>query len=120
MSAETGRVEIYIRAWPGLGRSARVSTNGGHSPQWSRDGRTLFYFWDGSLYSVSIAPGLAPDVGLPRRVVAARPMTESGTFYDVTADGRIVALQPVGDTDQNTLHVVLGWDRELAERMPVP
>ncbi len=120
VSSETGRDEIYIRSWPGLGRPERVSTDGGRHPQWSGDGRTLFYFWDDSLYTVSIAPPPDPDIGRPARVVAARPTRERGTFYDVTADGsRIVALQRERDTDQDTLHVVLGWDQELLARVPV-
>ena len=120
MSSETGRDEIYLRSWPGLGRPERVSTNGGRDPRWSGDGRTLFYFWDDSLYAVSITSPPDPAIGLPARVVGARPPREPGTFYDVTADGsRIVALQPERDTDPDTLHVVFGWDQELLARMPV-
>ena len=42
-SNETGRNEIYVRPFPGPGRSWQVSANGGNNVQWRRDGREVFY-----------------------------------------------------------------------------
>ena len=42
-SDESGRMEVYVRAWPSLGSKVSVSQNGGTEPAWSRDGRELFY-----------------------------------------------------------------------------
>jgi serine/threonine-protein kinase len=44
VSNESGRREVYVRPFPGPGPKRQVSTNGGTSPQWSRDGREIFYF----------------------------------------------------------------------------
>jgi serine/threonine protein kinase/sugar lactone lactonase YvrE len=42
-SNETGRDEVYVRPYPGPGKTTSVSTEGGSSPIWSSDGRKLFY-----------------------------------------------------------------------------
>jgi dipeptidyl aminopeptidase/acylaminoacyl peptidase len=42
-SNEAGRSEVYVRAFPGPGGKWEISTEGGSSPTWSRNGRQLFY-----------------------------------------------------------------------------
>ncbi|MGH9367650.1 MAG: protein kinase domain-containing protein, partial [Thermoanaerobaculia bacterium] len=41
-SDESGRLEVYVRAFPGPGGKWQVSTAGGGNPVWSRDGKELF------------------------------------------------------------------------------
>jgi Tol biopolymer transport system component/tRNA A-37 threonylcarbamoyl transferase component Bud32 len=43
-SDESGRNEIYVDSFPEPGKKARISANGGVAPEWSPDGRELFYF----------------------------------------------------------------------------
>src|SRR6185369_7434091 len=43
ISDETGRNEVYVQAFPGLGGKRIISTDGGTEPGWSRDGRTLTF-----------------------------------------------------------------------------
>jgi len=42
-SNESGRVEVYVRPFPGPGGKWQVSTDGGNLPMWSQAGRELFY-----------------------------------------------------------------------------
>jgi eukaryotic-like serine/threonine-protein kinase len=42
-SDESGKDEIYVRAFPGPGSKWQISTGGGSSPRWSRNGKELFY-----------------------------------------------------------------------------
>jgi Tol biopolymer transport system component len=42
-SDESGRFEVYIRAWPSAADRASVSVGGGMQPVWRRDGKELFY-----------------------------------------------------------------------------
>ena len=42
-SNETGRYEIYVRAFPAPGGAVPVSTAGGVYPRWSRDGKELYF-----------------------------------------------------------------------------
>ena len=74
-SDESGRFEVYLQSFPTLGNKVQVSTNGGFSPQWSGDGRELFFQSpDNAILSshVQTAPSLrfTPPVRLfriPRR-----------------------------------------------------
>jgi hypothetical protein len=40
---ETGRNEVVIQPFPGVGGKMQISVDGGTSPQWCRDGRELSY-----------------------------------------------------------------------------
>ena len=42
-SDESGRDEVYVRPYPGPGHAIQISTVGGSSPGWSRDGSEIFY-----------------------------------------------------------------------------
>ena len=39
----TGRFEVYVQRFPGLGDRWAISANGGQAPTWAPDGRALFY-----------------------------------------------------------------------------
>ncbi len=47
-SNESGRFEVYVRPFPGSGGRWQISTAGGYSPEWSPNGRELFYRGTGS------------------------------------------------------------------------
>ena len=117
-SNETGQAEVCLQSWPALGRPELISTDGGRFPRWSPDGRTVFYQRDDGVYAVNVGPG--PDIGLPERHVASLPMREIQPSFDVTADGRVVALLPEQDVGERTLNIVLNWFEELKTRVPLP
>jgi eukaryotic-like serine/threonine-protein kinase len=70
VSDESGRSEVYVRAFPDPTGVWQVSTAGGEAPRWSGDGRELFYLapggmvmavpidTDGSRFSLGIAKAL--------------------------------------------------------------
>jgi Tol biopolymer transport system component len=43
VSEESGRAEVFVPEFPGLGQRTQISSNGGNTPRWSRDGVELFY-----------------------------------------------------------------------------
>ncbi|MEK7855759.1 MAG: hypothetical protein AAB288_06690, partial [Acidobacteriota bacterium] len=43
MSDESGRFEIYVRAFDGSSGKRQISLNGGGGPRWSRDGKNIFF-----------------------------------------------------------------------------
>ena len=43
MSSESGPFEVYVRPFPGPGGKWQISTGGGRLPEWSRNGKELFY-----------------------------------------------------------------------------
>jgi hypothetical protein len=126
-SNESGRYEIYVRAFPGPGGRYAVSTDGGDIPAWSKDGRRLLYVRDGTnLMMVDVAekpefsaspprllvtsPFLVPRT-IGSRAAAARP-------FDIAADGRLLIVR-AEDTDiqGSTVRVILNLDQDIRRRL---
>jgi hypothetical protein len=118
-SAESGRREVYVRAFPPATGKWQVSTDGGQFPVWRADGKELFYVsLDSRMMSVEVAARESFHAGLPRALFTgirfARPghtrATESVRNYDVTADGQrfLISESPEG-ADGGRLMVVENW-----------
>jgi len=125
-SDETGQQEVYVRPFPEVdsGRM-RVSTGGGWSPRWSRDGTELFFMSPGWYL---IAARVAVDGGL--RVLARDSLFHIGSepgsvpvatgnpgfdAYDVSADGRFLMARPYGQASSRgpTMILVQNFFEEL-------
>ncbi|HSE40908.1 MAG TPA: protein kinase [Acidobacteriota bacterium] len=112
---------IYVRPFDNSGGKWQVSSDQGHSPRWSRDGRQLFYRQVGSpskMWVVDVnTAGKSFEAGRPRLLF-------SGEFgadpfyvtYDVHPDGkRFVMWQPTTTTSTKHLQFVFNWFAELPE-----
>ncbi len=103
----------------------QVSTSGGTSPRWSRDGRELYFLATGS-------GGAALQYTLTAVPVNSRPSFATGTAvelgrvpsssdYDVSADGRILmsvpASNPGSSRARQRIVVVQHWIDDLRSRM---
>jgi Tol biopolymer transport system component len=114
-SAETGRYEVYVRDFPSASHRWPVSTNGGWAPQWSRDGRELFYIaLDGTLMSVPVRSGRTLQLGAPQPLfptgIRPTPMQTVTKQYAVSRDGqRFLLNAPVPEDAAATITAVLGW-----------
>ena len=99
-SDETGRYEIYIRSFPDAGQKWQISNDGGFLPQWSREGRELFYIApDGTLMTVAVSPETA-EFGSPQKLFATGLRLHSYNMwmnqYGVAKDGqRFLLNRPV-------------------------
>jgi eukaryotic-like serine/threonine-protein kinase len=117
-SNESGRSEVYLRPFPGPGGKWQVSTDGGARPEWSRDGRELFYFQNDKLMRVPVESGQALAAGRPELLFPC-DCFDSGRYYEVTPDDKHFLLiqnaQPVSPVAQ--ISVVLGWGAELERRI---
>ena len=121
-SDETGRLEIYIQAYPGLGSKIRLSRDGGQAPVWSHAGDEL-YFASGANSATGVEIlSVAIDLGPP--LVAGSPVKlfETTMFpgqFDVCPDGRFVFIQ--FKQELPTVHgvdVALGWTQTLSQLVP--
>ncbi len=124
VSDETGRRDVYVRAYPSLGQRTRISVEGGTEPVWSRDGRELFFRHGRRYYSVEVA-------WTGGEIRASRPVLMfEGEFvlaslipgfpsYDVAPDGqRFIVVAAASDSPRVAqLDVVLGWSRVLETRV---
>jgi eukaryotic-like serine/threonine-protein kinase len=119
LSDESGRVELYLRAFPAGGGKIAISKDGASEPRWSRDGRELFYRNGDKLMAVTIGAGASPQPGSPHVLFEGRyQLTDTGAGgYDVAADGRFLMIQPTAPNDSpSRINVVLGWLDDVIAR----
>jgi serine/threonine-protein kinase len=108
-STETGRSEIYVRAFPGPGGKTQVSTEGGARPRWSHDGKQLFFRLGPRMFATAVTPG-------PTFVAAAPRVLFEGQYpppYDVAPDGRFLMVRDEQLAERSQLRFVLNWLDEL-------
>jgi Tol biopolymer transport system component len=117
----TGRMEIYVRRYPGNGAAVRVSPDGGVEPEWSRDGRELFYRERERLLSARVTrSGSNNDIqfDLPTLLFESdyvRGDLYQPPSYDVAPDGRFLLLKwPAGSAPgERPLVVFSNWMAEF-------
>jgi Tol biopolymer transport system component/predicted Ser/Thr protein kinase len=106
-SNRSGIYEICIRRLSG-GRIVQVSTKGGEQPQWSHDGKELFYLApERMLMSGPIVHG---EPGVPRPLFTLPRASASPRPFTVTSDGHFVVPATIqGDVNPDHINVLLGW-----------
>jgi len=98
-SNESGRVEVYVRPFPGPGGKWQVSTASGILPTWSRSRRELFYQEDGRIMVVPYTvEGDSFRAEKPRVWSPGLVSLRVGRSYDLHPDGeRVAVLKASGD-----------------------
>jgi hypothetical protein len=129
-SNETGRSEVYVRAFPGPAGRRRISTGGGVYPRWGKEGREIFYVTpDNRLLAVPIrtapdrstlTPGAAVELF---RTQLATPGGNTNLLgfssrseYAVAPDGRFLMNVNLEDSGTSPITVVLNWTAALRRR----
>jgi eukaryotic-like serine/threonine-protein kinase len=122
-SDESGRLETYVRPFPGGDGKWQASVDGGSSPRWSRDGRELYYVQNATLISVSVSTGQGVALGRPRRLFRSDSLTSANGApnYDVSPDGqRFITIAPVEQGEEEEappkIRIVLNWYEEFRNR----
>ena len=129
-SMETGRDEVYVRAYPSLEGKTQVSTGGGRQPVWSKRGDELFFRGEGAMMAVRVGPGAPLSVTAPRKLFDDRYFSKGNTHtgYDVARDGRFLMVKDpnvsqaspaAGALPQTNFIVVLNWFEELKQKLQV-
>ncbi len=124
-SDETGRFEIFVRPFPNVQSGKwQVSTAGGASPRWSRQGDELF-FLDGASDMEAVRVATKPGFGILNK---QRLFSATGYFaspwaqaYDVSPDGRRFLMLRVGSASgavSLSLVLVQGFPAELRRKVP--
>jgi serine/threonine-protein kinase len=124
-SNEPGASQIYVRPFPRVDAArTQVSTEGGRSPLWARDGRELFYRHQDALMAVPIEAAAVFSAGLPRVLFRGPYVPEIGGFgrtYDIAPDGRrfLLIKQPVASaSSRGRIVFVENWIDELTRLVP--
>ena len=116
LSNESGRDEIYVRAFPEAQGRWQVSAAGGSEPRWARSGRELYYRNADSLIGVAVASRPTFSVGT-RQVLFVRPYLPNPNHaaYDVSPDNRHFVMI-AGSVAAPGIVVALDWFAELKSR----
>jgi len=105
-SNESGRYEVYVRSFPGMGARYPVSLDGGTVPVWSPRGGELFYRSGPMMLVAEVRAGSTFEV------VRRTALFSNGDFesdpthqgYDVAPDGRhFVMVRNLGGTSHLTV-----------------
>jgi serine/threonine-protein kinase len=115
----SGRSEVYVQAFPEPGERWQVSSDGGHSPVWSRNGRELYYANGARMMAVPVATAGAFVAGTPSVLFRGDyDFVYPGPSYDVAADGRFLMARVPPESAPRTLVVVVNWFEELKRLVP--
>jgi len=126
-SDESGGPEIYVRPFPGPGKAVQISTDGGSSPAWSKNGNEIFYRNRGAFWAVrfEVREGVF-SVKEPVELFSGRYLGASpDRSYDVTADGKFLLVKfPDREVLRaaraqfyvDRIRVIQNWFIELEER----
>jgi serine/threonine-protein kinase len=120
-SDESGRIEVYVRPFPGPGGKWQISNSGGVFPCWSRTGHELVYQSGDQVMAARYTMQGDAFVAEKPRVWIAKL---GGTLFDVAPDGRrVAALAPVVSADapkqDHEVVILQNFFDELRRRVPV-
>ena len=121
-AAQTGRVEVWVRAFPGPGAPVRVSADGGADPIWSHDGTELFYRNGPQLETARVVTdGAEFRAQVPQAMFTGGFVFDDSDpglrLYDVAPDGRFLMVERV---QQNVAIVAApNWGAQLTRQLPV-
>ncbi len=125
ISDESGRLETYIKQFPGGEGKWQVSVSGGHWPRWSEGGDEIFFAVGNDIMSVPVETSPALVLGAPEKLFDREGSGYQLPFgwpdgFDVSADGQTFVI--LENADENDGQGVTGitfvenWYAEFTER----
>jgi len=121
-SDETGRIEVYIRAFPEPRGKFQISTGGGQYPEWGAGGRELFYESpDNKLMAVSLKLGAdSAEPSTPRELFQLPALDTGWPPYDTAPDGQRFLVRATPGQAGQPLTVIVNWPALLKKEVPAP
>jgi serine/threonine-protein kinase len=131
-SNESGQNQIYVRPFPDVNSGRwQISTNGGDSPLWSKNGKELFYRNGDAVMAVPVKTVPTFSLETPRTLFRGTYVSNvfmAGNWdfvtWDVSPDGkRFLMMKEAGSTasgggGSRKISIVLNWTEELKQRVP--
>ena len=129
MSMEFGGLQIYVRPFPDMSNGKwQLPTGGGAFPQWSADGRELFYSNASAVMAVPVDTRSTFSAGKPRMLFQKMyvPSDAAGPAWDLSPDGKrflmiknpTMAAKTAAPAGPTKINIVLNWLEELKQRVP--
>ena len=125
-SNESGSFEVYVRPFPGPGGKWQISTGGGLYPNWSRNGKELFYRTeDSKIMAVTYAASGDSFHADKPQLWSPGQFTEGGAGnynFDLHPDGKRFAVLKAPGTEQaaavNKVGFIFNFFDELRRKVP--
>lgn len=112
-SDESGRIEVYVTAFPSPGGKWQVSSGGGNGPSWSPDGKQLYYHNADKLMLVPITNAETFQFGAPTALPIH--LNDFASVGPGVAGGRFPALKPLSGGHATPQQVILNWTGRLKQ-----
>jgi len=113
MSSESGGLQIYVVAFNGGQGKWQISTSGGMQPQWSRDGKELFYL--DPTYNLIAVP--VKEVGGALQFGASQSLVSNWSapqvFYDISPDSKKILLDRISQQVSQSVTVITNFTAAL-------
>jgi hypothetical protein len=121
-SEESGRGEVYVQAYPGLGQKALISIDGGGQPIWSHDSRTIYFRSEKDFRSARLAVSGGVQASAPTVLMAdsfLQPQAVNHTTYEVFPDGSFLVFAPPEDgvTAHAAVIAVFNWVEDVRTKV---
>jgi eukaryotic-like serine/threonine-protein kinase len=99
-SDETGRPEVWLEPLPITGKRVQLTKNGGSHPQWSPDGKRIYFDQADQMFQMDIDTSGEPKVGDPSALsIKGFQQSDLRRQYDLMPDGKgFVMLFPADAT----------------------
>ena len=121
ISNETGTAQVYVRPFPRGEGKWQMSTDAATRPEWSADGRTLYYSTQRAIMAVPVQGLKTLTAGAPRIFVRDFHglSVESAVSFNVLPDGKhvLVTIPKEGNDVYQQINVVVHWFDEIQDRM---
>jgi len=122
--------QIFVQPFPPDGSTKfQAETQTGSAPVWSRDGKRLFFAYSNRVFMLDVQTSPTFSAGQPVEIpgtAASLTSLPAVRNYDVMPDGKqllVVLTGPVDDRGSGErgqqINVVLNWNQELMQRVPV-
>jgi Tol biopolymer transport system component/predicted Ser/Thr protein kinase len=126
-SNESGPMEVYVRPFPGTGGKRQISTDGGWFPEWSRNGKELYFTTlnrDKIMVATYTSSGESFRADKPR-LWSPGQFTNRGTSlnYGLHPDGKRIAVLKAGNGETapppiNKASFIFNFFDELRRKVP--
>jgi serine/threonine-protein kinase len=110
-SDRTGQFEVYVQPLAGDGPRLQISTEGGNSPRWSPDGRTVYYVVGAAIVAAVRTPGSGFEIASRKTTVegGAIDLNATNVNWDIHPNGReFLYIDQVG-SEGAQLVWILDW-----------
>jgi Tol biopolymer transport system component len=108
ISDDSGRPEVYITPFPGLGSKRQVSSTGADLMDWSADGKSLHFSQGEHIYSVEVHnTGDKLDFSAPKEIM--KVPADLGIVSVLADSKRMLVTRPVGQHAPPSIDLIFNW-----------